>query len=72
MRPRTWSTNSGRTEDATSWAAGRLLGVDDDLGDAVPVAQVEEDELPEVAATVHPAGQGDVAPDIGWCGHRRR
>ena len=36
--------------------AGRVGVVDDDLGDAIAVAQVEEDELAEVAAAVDPAG----------------
>ena len=45
----------------------RLRGigaVDDDLGDAVAVAKVEEDELPVVAAAVHPAGQAHVRADV--------
>ncbi len=36
---------------------GRFRRVDDDLGDPVPVAQVEEDELAVVTAAVDPAGQ---------------
>ena len=36
---------------------GRVGLVDDDLGDPVPVAQVEEDQLAVVAPAVDPAGQ---------------
>ena len=36
---------------------GRVRCVHDDLGDSVPVAQVQEDELAVVAAAVDPAGQ---------------
>ena len=50
----------------------RLLGVDDDLGDAVPVAQVQEDELAQVTAAVDPAGEGDVAADVVGARRRRR
>ena len=42
----------------------RLLRVDDDLGDAVAVAQVEEDELAQVATAVDPAGERDRAADV--------
>jgi hypothetical protein len=36
---------------------GRIGLVDDDLGDPVPVAQVEEDQLAVVTSPVDPAGQ---------------
>jgi hypothetical protein len=42
-----------------------LLFVADDLSEAVAVAQVEEDELAEVAAAVHPAHQQDGLARIG-------
>ena len=44
---------------------GRPAGVDHDLGDAVPVAEVEEDQLPVVAPAVDPARRG-------WPPTRRR
>ena len=50
---------------ATSWASGASVCVDDDLGEAVPVAQVEEDELAVVAAAVDPAGERRVRPRVG-------
>ena len=43
---------------------GRVGIVDDDLGDAVAVAQVEEDELAEVAAAVDPAGERGRLADV--------
>ena len=33
------------------------LGIDDDLGDAVAIAQVQEDQVAQVAATMDPAGE---------------
>ena len=44
---------------------GRVRRVHDDLGDPVPVAQVEEDELAVVAAAVDPAGQARAAARVG-------
>ena len=44
---------------------GRVRLVDDDLGDAVAVAKVEEDQLAVVATAVDPAGQA-------WRSCRRR
>ena len=38
---------------------GAGLGLEDDLGDAVAVAQVDEDQAAEVAPGVHPAVQDD-------------
>ena len=37
---------------------GSLCCVDDDLGDAVAVAQVQEDELAEISTPVDPSSQG--------------
>ena len=51
---------------------GRLLGVDDDLGDAVAVAEVEEDELAEVTSAIDPARQAGGPPDVLGVGRRRR
>ena len=51
--------------------AGRLVGdrgvhlVDDDLRDAVPIAQVQEDELAVVAPPMDPAGQAGARPCVG-------
>ena len=42
----------------------RRIGVDDALGDTVMVAQIDEDELPVIALSVHPAGQADGVADI--------
>ena len=39
--------------------------VDDDLGDPVPVAQVEEDQLAMVAAPMDPAGEAGLAARVG-------
>ena len=50
---------------------GRVGLVDDDLGDAVPVAQVQEDQLAVVAATMDPAGEPRVAPASGPAARRR-
>ena len=52
-----------RDDELGADPAGRRVGlgrvglVDDDLGDPVPVAQVEEDQLAVVAPAVDPAGQ---------------
>ncbi len=42
----------------------RLVVADDDLGHAVPIANVDEDERAEVAKAVHPAEEDDVLPDV--------
>ena len=62
--PRTSSTNSLRTRLATSVACAGLGLVDDDLRQAVAVAQVDEDEPAVVAAAMHPAGDPDLAPGV--------
>ncbi len=36
---------------------GRVRAIDDDLGDPVAVAQVQEDQLAVVAASMDPAGE---------------
>ncbi len=47
-----------RPDPAGDCVGVRLLGpVDDDLGDPVAVAEVEEDEVAEVAPTMDPAGK---------------
>ena len=60
-RPRDRTTNSDRTRLATSWAAGARL-VDDDLGEAVAIAQVQEDQLAVIAPAIDPAGQRTSVP----------
>ena len=40
------------------------LGVDDDLGDAVAIAQVDEDQLAHVAPAIDPARERDLAPSM--------
>ena len=40
----------------------QLLGLKHDLGDAVMVAQIDEQQLPVIALAVHPAGQATVSP----------
>ena len=43
-----------------------LIGpIDDDLGDPVPIAQVEEDQLAVVAAAMNPARQAGVVTGVG-------
>ena len=44
--------------------AGQTFFVDDDLGDAGAVAEVEEDEAAVVAAAVDPAHEDDVLPRV--------
>jgi hypothetical protein len=44
---------------------GGRIGLDHALGDAVMVAQVDEDQPAMVAAPVDPARQADGLPDIG-------
>ena len=43
---------------------GRVPGVDHHLRDAVPVAEVDEGQLPVVAAAVHPAGEAGRRPGV--------
>ena len=63
--PATDTTNSGRIRLAASWATGRVHLVDDDLRDAVPIAQVQEDQLAVVAPPMDPAGQAGARPCVG-------
>ena len=51
---------------------GAGLGLEDDLGDAVAVAQVDEDQAAEVAPGVHPAVQDDRLSRRGRSSIRRR
>ena len=44
---------------------GAGFGGDDDLGDAAAVAQVEEDEVAEIAAAVDPSHENDFGAGIG-------
>lgn len=43
---------------------GVAFGADDDLDDAVAVAEVEEDQAAVVAAAVYPAAELDAASDV--------
>ena len=43
----------------------RLVAFDDHLGDAVAIADVDEQQRAEVADAVHPAEQDDVRADVG-------
>ena len=67
-----------RDDELAADAAGDRVGVrllrlvDDDLGDAVAVAQVEEDQLAVVAAAVDPARQPRVGARVGRPAGRRR
>ena len=63
--PVTATTYSGRAASALAWASGGDLLVEDDLGDAGAVAQVEEDEVAVVAAAVDPAHEGDGLAGVG-------
>jgi hypothetical protein len=44
---------------------GRRIGVGDDLGQAVMVAQVDEQQTAMVADAMHPAGKADGLTDLG-------
>ena len=48
-----------------AWASGGDLLVEDDLGDAGAVAQVEKDEVAVVAAAVDPAHEDYVLAGVG-------
>src|SRR5205807_151736 len=43
---------------------GRVLGSEDHLGDALAVAQIDEDETPEIAPGLDPPHQRDLPPHI--------
>ena len=43
----------------------RVLGLEHDLGDAVVVAQVDEQQLAVIALAVDPPGQPDLLADVG-------
>ena len=43
----------------------RMLGLEHDLGDAVMVAQIDEQQLPVITLAVHPAGQAHRLADMG-------
>ena len=52
-----------RPQPAGLGAAGHG-GVEDDLDDALPVAEVDEDDTAVVAAVGHPAAEGDLGADV--------
>ena len=64
MVPLTRTTYSLRTLVGDGVRLRRVGVVDDDLGDAVAVTQVEEDELAQVTPTVDPAGEGRRLADV--------
>ena len=51
---------------------GRVLGVEDDLHDALAVAEVDEGHAAVVAAVRHPPAEGDVLPRVRRAAARRR
>ncbi len=50
---------------AVEQVLGQVRGIEDGLGAAFAVADVNEDEAAEVAAGMDPAGQSDCLPDVG-------
>ena len=40
------------------------LGIKDDLGDSLPVAQIDEDQVPQVSSAVHPPHEDDLPADL--------
>ena len=46
-------------------AVTQRVGVEHDLRQAVPIADVEEHEVPEIADLVHPAQEHRLPPDVG-------
>jgi hypothetical protein len=65
-------TYSPRVPWAISHASRESLGSKNDLGQAVAVAQVDEDDAAVVAHRVHPAAQMYALPDMGRAAIRRR
>ena len=63
-RPRTPTTNSLRSFLASSASSGPV-GLEDDLGQALAVADVDEDEVAHVAGLVDPAAEDDLAAFVG-------
>jgi hypothetical protein len=43
----------------------RQFRIEDRLGNAVTIAQINKDQSPVVPASVHPASQSHLFPDIG-------
>ena len=62
--PTTASTYSPRTRSAAAWAVGRHLGPRHHLADPLAVAQVDEDDAPQVAPRGRPAHEGDGLADV--------
>ena len=61
--PRTPTTSSAWSFSATAWIAASI-GIEDDLHAPRRVAQLDEDQLAEIAAAVHPSGEHDVAAGV--------
>ena len=63
--PMTATTNSERTAFGLVVNLGAGVGGDDDLRDAAAVAQIEEDEVAEIAAAVHPSHEHNFRAGVG-------
>ena len=61
LMPTTYSLRSSR---GSGLQLGAGVGLEDDLGDPVAVAQVDEDQAAEVAPGVDPAVEHDGLPDM--------
>ena len=57
-------TYSFRSSRGAGLELGAGLGLEDDLGEAVAVAEVDEDQAAEVAPGVHPAVEDDRLSDV--------
>jgi hypothetical protein len=44
-----------------------MIWVEQDLGDSLTIAQINEDEVPQVTAAGHPAHQQDILPGVLRC-----
>ena len=64
-RPVTWITSSSRSLWLSFGRLGVLLGPEDDLGHALAVAQIDENDPAVVAHGIHPAGKRDGLADVG-------
>ena len=61
----------GRRSPASACAALSILGVEDDLGEAVAVAEVDEHAAAVVATRLHPAEEDDLLADVAGAQVRR-
>ena len=63
--PMTATTYSLRSCSAFSWTSASVSVIEHDLGDAGAVAQVDEDEVAEIAAAVHPSHENGFFARVG-------